>query len=701
MATTFGSFETVIGLEVHAQLLTRTKAFCGCATSFGDPPNTHTCPVCLGLPGALPVLGEEAVRMAASAALALGCTVRRRSVFARKNYFYPDLPKGYQISQYDEPLAVNGVLEIEADKGKRRARILRVHMEEDAGKNVHGQGDESIVDLNRAGTPLIEIVGEPDLRSGPEAAEYLKRLREILMFVGVNDGNLEQGSFRCDANVSVRKIGETALGTRTELKNINSFRFVADAIDVEARRQIALLEAGERVRLETRGYNADKHETYLLRDKENEAGYRYFPEPDLPPLVLDDAFVDDLRHALPVSPADRRRRLTDELGLPAQAAAILTSHPQIAAFYDTAVLLYTGPFAAGSAAGPDAVKAANFILSEVLRDVRPTGLTADFPVTPAQIAELLRLVDRGTISGKQAKDVYARMRGTPTSPSSIVRDRGMSVISDEGPLEAIARKLCADNPKQVEGYRAGQSKLLGYFVGQMMKQTGGSADPAAVNRVLKRVLAGESGPKTQGGTDSGPTVSVHAVSMASMGGVPTPRVPRDPGDRPDLAPPRSLLSGPATPRSGQRERDDQSPLAESVMPPPPPLPLEHTTLTSASAHAVVLPPTLESVGYESFAQLDLRVGRIVSARRVPRMEKLLDLSVDVGDSGPRRILAGLALAFAPEDLEGRRVIVVCNLTPRDFGKGLVSDGVILAAGSGEGLALATVTADLPPGTRVK
>src|SRR5579871_1628045 len=283
----YGDYEPVIGLEVHAQLLTRTKAFCSCATSFGDPPNTHTCPVCLGLPGALPVLSEEAVRMATSAALALGCEIRPRSVFARKNYFYPDLPKGYQISQYDEPLAVHGTLEIETDEGKQRPRILRVHMEEDAGKNVHGLGEESVVDLNRAGTPLIEIVGEPDLRSGAEAAEYLKRLREILMFVGVNDGNLEQGSFRCDANVSVRKAGETALGTRTELKNINSFRFVADAIDVEAKRQVALLERGERVRLETRGYNADKRETYLLRDKENEAGYRYFPEPDLPPLLLD------------------------------------------------------------------------------------------------------------------------------------------------------------------------------------------------------------------------------------------------------------------------------------------------------------------------------------------------------------------------------------------------------------------------------
>ena len=328
MATLYGEYEAVIGLEVHAQLLTLTKLFCACATSFGDPPNTHTCPVCLGLPGALPTLNGEAVRLAARAALALGCAMPRTSVFARKNYFYPDLPKGYQISQYELPLAVNGALEIEADGVARRVTVRRVHMEEDAGKNVHGQGDASVVDLNRAGTPLIEIVGEPDLRSGPEAAEYLRRLRELLMFLGVNDGNLEQGSFRCDANVSVRKQGDSTLGTRTELKNINSFRFVEAAIDVEIGRQIAMVERGERVRQQTRGYNADKRETYLLRDKENEAGYRYFPEPDLPPLVLDDAFVAEVRRGIPILPAARRRRWVERLGLSPYAAAVLSAHPQ-------------------------------------------------------------------------------------------------------------------------------------------------------------------------------------------------------------------------------------------------------------------------------------------------------------------------------------------------------------------------------------
>ncbi len=678
MATLYGDYESVIGLEVHAQLLTRTKAFCACATSFGDPPNTHTCPVCLGLPGALPVLGEEAVRMAASAALALGCTLHARSVFARKNYFYPDLPKGYQISQYEEPLATHGHLEIETEAGKKRARILRVHMEEDAGKNLHGLGDESVVDLNRAGTPLIEIVGEPDLRSGVEAAEYLKRLREVLMFVGVNDGNLEQGSFRCDANVSVRLRGEHALGTRTELKNINSFRFVAEAIDIEARRQIALLERGDRVRMQTRGYNADKRETYVLRDKEGEAGYRYFPEPDLPPLVLDDAFVEDLRVHLPPSPAARRRRMVEDLGLTPQAAAVLTGHPQLAAFFDATVLLYAEP-----------VKAANFIQSEVLRDARLSGLAADIPVSPAQVAELLRLVDRGTISGKQAKEVYARMRGTRARPEDIVRERGMSVISDEGALEAMAQKLVADNAKQAESYRAGKTNVLGFFVGQMMKLTGGSADPAAVNKVLKRVLSpgGDPGVEKVAPTPQN-TGTLRPASREEERGSGAKRSP--------------VPSDPSAPGSGRRDRDDQSPMAHSVPPPPPLGPLEHTTLTSASASTAVLAPASDHGPEEVFARLDLRVGRVISAERVPRRDGLLELGVDVGDeAGPRRILANLALSFSPAELVGQRVVVSCAVAPRDIGKGLTSEGTILVAASGEGLALVTVTGGVPPGTRVR
>jgi aspartyl-tRNA(Asn)/glutamyl-tRNA(Gln) amidotransferase subunit B len=481
MANPYGDWEPVIGLEVHSQLLTHTKLFCSCATSFGDPPNTHTCPVCLGLPGTLPVLNAEAVRMATLASLAVGCEIQRKSVFSRKNYFYPDLPKGYQISQYDLPIALNGGLDIETDSIKKRVGIRRIHMEEDAGKNLHGIGSESIVDLNRAGTPLIEIVSEPDLRSGADAAEYLKRLRELLMAIGVNDGNLEQGSFRCDANVSVRKIGETRFGTRTELKNINSFRFVADAIDIEIRRQIALIEQGQRVRQQTRGYNAEKRETYLLRDKESEADYRYFPEPDLPPLVLEDSWLAGVRAALPELPADKRRRFVDALGLTPYAASVLTGHPKIARFFEQAASLH-----------PDPVRVANFVQSEVLRDVTTEGLDATLPVSPSQLAELLRLVDEGTISGKQAKEVYQLVAGTNRSPSDIVRERGMAVMSDEGAIEKVAGEVIAANPKQAAAYRGGKTALFGFFVGQIMKQTGGSANPAVVNAVLKRLLDGGS-----------------------------------------------------------------------------------------------------------------------------------------------------------------------------------------------------------------
>ncbi len=502
MASAYGDYEPVIGLEVHAQLLTKTKLFCGCRTSFGDPPNTHVCPVCLGLPGALPVLNGEAVRLAVRAALALGCTVHAESIFARKNYFYPDLPKGYQISQYDRPFSTAGALELGADRARGagandaeigdaatgdarattvRARVLRIHMEEDAGKNLHGVGASSVVDLNRAGTPLVEIVGEPDLRGPSEAGEYLRRLREILMFIGVNDGNLEQGSFRCDANVSVRKIGEARLGTRTELKNINSFRFVEEAIDVEIRRQIAELEAGRKLRQQTRGYNSEKRESYLLRDKENDAGYRYFPEPDLQPLVLDAAFVEGVRAAMPELPKERRARYVDVLGLTPYAASVLTSHPEIARFFDDAVRL-----------GADATRAANFIQAEVLRDVELRGLEARLPVSAAQLCELLALVDRGTISGKQAKEVYAKMRGTQLAPGDIVREAGMAVLSDASALTAIAERLVAANPKQASQYRAGKTNLLGFFVGQMMKETKGSADPALVNEILKRLLEASS-----------------------------------------------------------------------------------------------------------------------------------------------------------------------------------------------------------------
>jgi aspartyl-tRNA(Asn)/glutamyl-tRNA(Gln) amidotransferase subunit B len=702
MATSFGDWELVIGLEVHAQLLTRTKAFCGCATSFGDRPNTHVCPVCLGLPGALPVLSREAVRMAVSAAIALGCTVQEKSVFARKNYFYPDLPKGYQISQYDLPLALRGSLEVDADLGKRRVGILRVHMEEDAGKNIHGVGDDSIVDLNRAGTALIEIVGDPDLRSAAEAADYLKRLRDILMFIGVNDGNLEQGSFRCDANVSVRPIGAEKLGTRTELKNINSFRFVTEAIEIEARRQIAVLESGGRIRQQTRGYNSEKKETYPLRDKENESGYRYFPDPDLPTLVVDANYVAAIRTSFPPLPAERRARLVESLGLAPNVAAVLTSHPKIAAFFDESSRLYADP-----------IKLGNFLTSEVMRDVRTSGLDAAFPVTPTQLAELLQLVDAGTISGKQAKEVYALLIGATRSPTEIVRERGMAVLSDLGAIEEVVRAVLDLNARQAAAYRSGKTSLLGFFVGQVMKQTGGSAAPAVVNTVLKRLLdAPEGAPPGAQPTPVPfpPTSSAEQPPTLAPRPPATQPAPADKASAPTVAPERKSASKPATqpPIEGSAEDLDPSPMAHSVAPVAP-------TLTSAAGKMLPIitpqadfPPTSEPepalpelVPFDDFARIDLRVGLIVSAARVPRKDKLVDLRVDTGDvDGPRRIIAGLALSFIPEALVGQRVIVAVNLEPRAFSKELVSHGVILAAGPSDALALSTVTRDVPPGTKV-
>jgi aspartyl-tRNA(Asn)/glutamyl-tRNA(Gln) amidotransferase subunit B len=473
-------YEPVIGLEVHAQLLTRTKAFCSCSTAFGAPPNTNVCPVCLGLPGALPVLNGDAVKMAVRAALALGCTLRTTSRFARKNYFYPDLPKGYQISQFDEPYSEHGHLDIETgegdDKQTKRIGITRVHMEEDAGKNHHG-GDDSIVDLNRSGTALIEIVGEPDLRSGADAAEYLRTLRDILVFLGVNDGNLEEGSFRCDANVSIRPVGETKFGTRVELKNINSFKFVVKAIDFEIMRQESVLETGGRITQETRGWDEKNGKTFSLRSKETAQDYRYFPEPDLPPLVLDDAFVAAVQRETPELPREKRKRFVSDMKLTPYAAAVVTAHPRIAAFFEETATLHGDP-----------VKCANFIQSEVLRDVVTHGLSAEIPVTARQVAELLKLVDGGKISGKQAKEVYAKLAKTDRSPSDIVAELGMEQVTDVGQIEEIVRRIVDANPKQAESIRGGKMGVMGFFVGQVMKETKGSANPAAVNDALKKVL---------------------------------------------------------------------------------------------------------------------------------------------------------------------------------------------------------------------
>jgi aspartyl-tRNA(Asn)/glutamyl-tRNA(Gln) amidotransferase subunit B len=475
-------YETVIGLEVHAQLLTKSKLFCGCSTSFGNEPNSNVCVTCLGLPGALPATNERAVRLAVRAALALGCTIRTSSIFARKQYFYPDLPKGYQISQYEEPFSENGHLDVELPSGTRTVRILRAHMEEDAGKSVHGHGGDSLVDLNRAGTPLVEIVSEPDLRSSEEAASYLRTLRDILVFAGVNDGNLEEGSFRCDANVSIRLTGSTELGTRTELKNLNSFRFVQKAIDVEAARQAAILSSGGRIVQETRSFDPATGKTASLRSKEDAHDYRYFPDPDLPPLVIPEALIEEERRAMPRLPADLRHEWTAKLGLPVAAAQTLTQHPAYVRFFEETLARFAQP-----------VKVANWILTEVLRDTKAHGLDAKFPVTPAQVAELLGLVESGDISGKQAKEVYAELVGNPEkSPAKVVEQKGMRVVSDEGALRALCEKVVAANPKQTADYRGGKLTLLGFFVGQAMKETRGSANPKLVSELMQKVLDGAS-----------------------------------------------------------------------------------------------------------------------------------------------------------------------------------------------------------------
>jgi aspartyl-tRNA(Asn)/glutamyl-tRNA(Gln) amidotransferase subunit B len=472
-------YEPVIGLEVHAQLLTKSKLFCGCSTNFGAPPNTNVCPVCLGLPGSLPVLNEAAVAMAVKAALALGCTIHKKSIFARKNYFYPDLPKGYQISQFEEPFSTDGHLDIELDGETRRVGIVRVHMEEDAGKNVHGMGGDSLVDLNRAGVPLTEIVGAPDLRSSAEAAAYLRALRDILVFIGVNDGNLEEGSFRCDANVSIRPRGQKEFGTRCELKNINSFRFVQRAIDAEIVRQTAVLDAGGKITQETRSFDPDTGLTKTLRSKEEAHDYRYFPEPDLPPLGLDDAFVSAQAGSLGELPRAMQKRYVDTLELPPAVAATLTQHPGYARFFDATVK-----------GAKDPVKVANFFVNEVLRGAKVHGLEATFSVTPAQVAELLALVERGEISGKQAKDVYAAIEGTEKTPRSVVEERGMRVVSDTGAIQAACERVLAAHPEQVKSIASGKKGVLGFLVGQVMKETKGQANPKLVNEMLEKLTQG-------------------------------------------------------------------------------------------------------------------------------------------------------------------------------------------------------------------
>ncbi len=483
------TYEPVIGLEVHAQMCSRTKLFCGCPTEYGAPPNEHTCPVCLGLPGALPVINAKAIELAVQAGLALGCRVAPHSRFARKNYFYPDLAKGYQISQFELPLNEKGHLDIEVDGETKRIGITRIHVEEDAAKNLHGVGSGAVtlVDFNRAGTPLIEIVSEPDLRSADEADAYLKKLRDILMFIGVNDGNLEEGSFRCDANVSIRPVGQAELGTRAELKNINSFRFVKKAIEHEIARQEGVLEGGGNVVQETRTWVEAQNKTVSMRSKEEAHDYRYFPDPDLPPLAVDEKRIEELRRALPELPEAKRVRWQNDLGLTGYDASVLSAHPEVAKYFEEAASRLAKRVGKGKASEAGK-KVGNFIQSEVLRHVSTDGLAANFPVGPAAVAELLAVVEDGTINGKIAKNVFATMVDSGKSAQAIIDEEGLAQVTDAGAIEEEVRRVLEANPSQVEQYKGGKTGVIGFFVGQVMKATKGTANPKVVNQTLKRLL---------------------------------------------------------------------------------------------------------------------------------------------------------------------------------------------------------------------
>ncbi|HYL74353.1 MAG TPA: Asp-tRNA(Asn)/Glu-tRNA(Gln) amidotransferase subunit GatB [Bryobacteraceae bacterium] len=470
-------YEPVIGLEVHVQLNTRTKIFCGCPTGFGAPPNTNVCPVCLGLPGALPVLNRQAVEMAIQAALAMNCRVNAFSRFARKNYFYPDLPKGYQISQYDQPLAEHGSLEIMVGGVRRRIGVTRVHMEDDAGKSIHdGFKDSDLytyVDLNRSGTPLIEIVSEPDMRCSDDAYEYLTELKQIMQYAGVSECDMEKGQLRCDANVSVRLKGAEKFGTKAEVKNLNSFRFAKMALDYEIARQVALLESGGRVEQETRSYNVASGETVGMRSKESAHDYRYFPEPDLAPLQVSEAWLNRIRESMPELPAVKRKRFVEEYGLREYDAQVLTATRAISDYFERA---------AGVAGDPKT--AANWVIGDLMGALKGREIT-ESPIPAEQLGELVGLIAKGEISGKLAKEIFAKMLETGDAARVIMDREGLRQISDTGALEKIVDEVIANNAKQVEQYKSGKTTVIGYLVGQVMKVSKGQANPGAVNELLK------------------------------------------------------------------------------------------------------------------------------------------------------------------------------------------------------------------------
>lgn len=477
-------YEPVIGLEVHAQLLTKSKIFCGCSTTFGEEPNTLTCPVCTGQPGSLPVLNRKAVEFAIKLGLATHCRIAAYSLFARKNYFYPDLPKGYQISMYEYPLAEEGSIEITVDGKKKRIKIIRIHLEEDAGKLKHGETPEtasfSYVDFNRTGVPLVEVVSGPDIRSPQEAGDYLRELRAILQYLDISTGNMEEGNFRCDANVSVRPKGQKEFGTRAELKNMNSFRHVEKALEYEIKRQIGILEDREKVVQETRLWDATEGITVSMRGKEEAHDYRYFPDPDLVPLRIDEPWIEEIRKSLPELPIQKRERFVKEYQIPEYDAEILTSTKPLSLFFEEATRLF-----------PEPKTVSNWMMGDLLRELKRDEREIDqCPITPQHLAEMLSIIKEGTISGKIAKDVFEEMYRSGERPGKIVRDKGWTQILDTGEIERAIKRAMEASPKLVENYRKGKEKLFGFFVGEVMKETKGKANPKLLNELLRKKLKG-------------------------------------------------------------------------------------------------------------------------------------------------------------------------------------------------------------------
>jgi aspartyl-tRNA(Asn)/glutamyl-tRNA(Gln) amidotransferase subunit B len=472
-------FETVIGLEIHAQLKTKTKIFCGCSTKFGAPPNTHTCPVCLGMPGVLPVLNRKVVDYTLRTALATDCRINSESRFARKNYFYPDLPKGYQISQYELPIAEEGRIDIDVNGEIKRIGITRIHMEEDAGKLIHDPDrPQSRVDLNRTGVPLMEIVSEPDLRSPEEAGAYLRQLRSVVRYIGVCDGNMEEGSFRCDANISIRPQGSDTLGTRAEVKNLNSFKHVEKALAYEIRRQIEIVEDGGQVIQETRLWDPDHNQTHGMRGKEEAHDYRYFPDPDLLPLVIDDSWLSRVRETLPELPAPKKARFISQYGLPVYDAQVLTASREMADYFEACL-----PWCA------NAKLVSNWVMGELTGFLNTAEISiGQSPVSAENLGKLLQLIEDGNISGKIAKTVFAEIAATGQSPEKIVAKKGLTQVSDATALKEIVDKVLADNPAQVSDYKNGKTQIIGFFVGKVMKLTRGQANPKMVNDILKEIL---------------------------------------------------------------------------------------------------------------------------------------------------------------------------------------------------------------------